>query len=157
MNKKKVYLVTFISALIILIAAGVFIKINNAKDGTFSTKKIDDNTSLYKKINDKASLSIGESGVYLLNTGEDNITYLILDGSHMSLNNEAPYFSDVKIENEGDSIMIYFNEELRAYPEGQYSGQRLIYKITNHKDAEYIKVFKNGEETHFNSILVSIS
>lgn len=154
MNKKKIYLVAVISALIILIAAGVFIKMNNAKDGTFSTKKLGDNTSLYKKINDKASVSIGESGVYLLNTGEDNVTYLILDGSHMSLNNEAPYFSDVKIEKEGDSIMIYFNEELKAYPEGKYSGQRLIYKIINNTDTEYIKVFKNGEETHFNSISI---
>lgn len=154
MNKKKIYLVTIISALIILIATGVFIKMNNSKDDTFTTKKLDDNTSLYKKINDKASLSIGESGVYLLNTGEDNVSYLILDGSHMSLKNEAPYFSDVKIENEGDSIMIYFNEELRTYPVGEYSGQRLIYKIINNKDTEYIKIFKNGEETHFNSISI---
>ncbi len=112
-NKKKNYLFASITVFIILIATGFFIKMNNAKNGIFITKKLDVNTSVYKKINDKVSEPIKESGVYLFNTGEDNMTYLILDGSHMSLKNEAPYFSDVKIENKGNSIMIYFNEELK--------------------------------------------
>jgi len=153
MNKKKICLFTSITVLIILITTGIFIKMNNAKDGIFITKKLDANTSVYKKINDKVSEPIKESGVYLLNTGEDNVTYLILDGSHMSLKNEAPYFSDVKIENKGNSIMIYFNEELKIYPDGKYPEHRLIYIITKDKDTEYIRVFKNGEETHFDSVI----
>lgn len=153
MNKKKIYFSISIIVLIILITTGIFIKMNNTKDDIFITKKLDTNTSVYKKINNKVSESIKESGVYLLNTGEDDVTYLILDGSHMSLKNEAPYFSDVKIENKGDSIMIYFNEELKIYPDGNYPEHRLIYKITKDKNTEYIRVFKNGEETHFDSVI----
>jgi hypothetical protein len=126
---------------------------NSAKKGIFATKKFDVNTSDYNKINNKVNKTIKKSGVYLLNTGEDNVTYLILDGSHMNLNNEAPYFSDVKVENKGNSIMIYFNEELKIYPIGKYAEQRLIYKITKDKDTEYIRVFKNGEETYFDSVI----
>lgn len=152
-NKKKIYLFTSITVLIILITTGIFIKMNNVKNGIFITKKLDANTSVYKKINDKVSEPIKKSGVYLLNTGEDNVTYLILDGSHMSLKNEVPYFSAVKIENKENSIMIYFNEELKIYPDGKYPEQRLIYKITKDKDTEYIRVFKNEEETHFDSVI----
>lgn len=152
-NKKKNYLFTSITVLIILITTGIFIKINNAKTGVFITKKLDANTSVYKKINDKVSEPIKESGVYLLNIGKDNVTYLILDGSHMSLKNEAPYFSDVRVENKGNSIMIFFNEEVRIYPDGKYPEQRLIYKITKDKNTEYIRVFKNGEETHFDCVI----
>jgi hypothetical protein len=152
-NKKKIYLFTSITVLIILITTGIFIKMNNAKNGIFITKKLDVNTSVYKKINDKVSELIKENGVYLLNTGEDNVTYLILDCSHMSLKNEAPYFSDVKTENKGNSIMVYFNEELKIYLDCKYPEQRLIYKITKDKRTEYVRVFKNGEETHFDSVI----
>ena len=153
MNKKKIYLFTSIAVLIILTTTGIIIKMNGTKDDIFITKELIANTSTYKKINDKVSKTIKESGIYLLNIGEDNVTYLILDGSHISLKNEAPCFSDVKIENKGDSIMIYFSEELKVYPDGKYPEHRLIYKITKDKDTEYIKVLKNGEETHFDTVI----
>lgn len=152
-NKKKIYLFTSITVLIILITTEIFIKMNNVKNDIFIIKKLDVNTSIYKKINDKVSKLINESGVYLLNTGEDNVTYLILDGSDMSFKNEAPYFSDVKIENKGNSIMIYFNEYLKIYQDGKYPEHILIYEIIKDKDTEYIRVFRNGEETHFDSII----
>jgi hypothetical protein len=153
MNKRKIYLFISITVFIVLIAAGIFMKMNNAKNGIFITKKLYANESTYKKINDKVSETIKENGVCLLNTGEDNVNYLILDGSHISLKNEAPYFSDIKIQNKGNSIIIYFNEELKIYPEGKYPEHRLIYKIIKDKDTQYIRVFKNGEETHFDSVI----
>jgi len=152
MNKKKYYLITSIIVLAILIISGVFIKINSAKDNTFTTEKLNTNSSVYKKINNKVSGVIDKNGTYLLNIGED-ITYLILDGSHLSFKNETPYFSDVKIENKGDSILIYFSEELKTFSEGKYSETRLIYKIRKDNDTEYIKVFKNGEETYIDSVI----
>lgn len=54
-NKKKIYLFTSITVLIILITTGIFIKMNNDKNDIFITKKLDVNTSIYKKINDKVS------------------------------------------------------------------------------------------------------
>jgi hypothetical protein len=156
MNKNRNYLFPTMAVLIILIIAfGIFIKVNDAKDSIFSTKKLNVNTSAYKKINDKVSRLVNGNGVYLLNIGEENETYLILDGSHLSLNNEVPYYTKVKFENEGNSIMIYFNENLEVYSEGKHPELRLIFKITKDKDTEYIRVFKNGEETHFESVIGS--
>ena len=153
MNKKRYYFITSIIVLVILIIGGVFAKINNVKDNTFTTEKLNTNSSGYKKINNKVSGVIDKNGSYLVNIGEDNISYLVLDGSHLSFKNEIPYFSDVKIENKGDSILIYFNEELKIYPEGKYTELRLIYRITKDKDTEYFRIFKNGEETHFDSVI----
>lgn len=153
MNKKKYYLITSISVLLILIIGGVFTKINNAKDNTFTTEKLNVKSSVYKKINNKVSGAIDKNGIYMLNTGEGNVTYLILDGSYLSFTNEIPYFSDVKIENKGNSILINFSEEVKIYSEGKYSETRLIYKITKDKDTEYIKVFKNGEETYIDMVI----
>ena len=155
MNKKKYYFITSIIVLVILIISGVITKINNVKDNIFTTEKLNTNSSVYKKINDKVSGVIEKNGIYLLNTGEDNVTYLILDGSHLSFKNEIPCFSDIKIENKGASILIYFSEELKTYSEGKYTELRLIYKITEDKDTEYIRVFKNGEETHIDSVIGS--
>lgn len=155
MNQKTFYLLTSILVLVILVIIGIFTKMNNVKDGTFITEKLNTDSRDYKKIIDKISGAIKENGVYLLNTGKDNITYLILDGSYINLKNEAPYFSDVKIENRENSINIYFREEMKTYPEGEYPDHRLIYKITKDKDTEYIRVFKNGEETHVDSVIVA--
>jgi len=128
---------------------------SDAKDNTFLTEELNTNSNAYNKINDKVSNLIKENGVFLLQTGEDSVTYLIFDSSHMSLNNEASNFSDVKIENNHNSIIINFSEELKNYTEGEYPEHRLIYKIIKDKDTEYIKVFKNGEDTHFDSVIIN--
>lgn len=154
MNRKIIYSIISIAVLVILIAIGIFIKMSNAKAGTFIAKQLDTRSREYMKINDKVSKLIKGNGVYLLNTEGDKINYLILDGSYINLGNEAPYFSAVKIENKEASIMIYFSEEMKTYPNGKYPEQRLIYKITKDKNYEYIRVFKNGEETHFDSVIL---
>lgn len=152
MNKKIFYSIITIAALVILIV--IFAKTSNTKAGTFITKQLDTRSREFIKINDKVSKLIKGNGVYLLNTEGDKVNYLILDGSYINLKNEAPCFSEVKIENKEDSIMIYFNEELGTYQNGKYPEQRLIYKITKDKNYEYIRVFKNGEETHIDSLII---
>lgn len=153
MNKKIFYLLISITVLVMLIIIGIFTKLNNSKESTFTTEKLNINSRDYKKINDKVSETIKKNGVYLLYTGQENVTYLILDGSHMNLKNEVPYISDVKIEKKVDSVMIYFSEELKTYSEGKYPELRLIYRITEDKYTEYIRIFKNGEETHFDTVI----
>lgn len=152
MNKKILYSIISIAALVILIV--IFTKMSNTKAAIFITKQLDARSREYMKINDKVSKLIKGNGVYLLNTEKDKISYLILDGSYMNLKNEAPYFLDVKIENKEASIMIYFGQQMKTYPDGKYPEQRLIYKITKDKNYEYIRVFKNGEETHIDSVII---
>lgn len=152
MNKKIIYVLTSLTVLLIIIIIGIE-KLNNVKEGTFSAEKLNINSKDYKKINGKVSETINKNGVYLLNIGDEKVEYLILDGSHISFKNEVPYYSDVKVEKKEDSIMIYFNEEEKTYSESKFLELRLIYKITEGKGTEYTKVFKNGEETHFDSVI----
>lgn len=153
MNKKIYFLLTSMAVIFILSIIVIYTKVNNTKYSNFTTEKLVTNSSAYKKINNKVNGLIKKNGIYLLQTGEDNVSYFILDGSHMNLKYEAPYFSEVKIESKEDSILIYFSEKLKVYPLGKYPDNSLIYKITKDKDTEYIRVFKNGKETHFDSVI----
>ena len=153
MNRRFFSSLASIIVVAILIVIGISTKINSAKDDTFSTQKLNANSNAYKKINDKVISSIKENGVFLLQTDEANVTYLILNGSHLNTENKIPYFSDIKIENKEDSIIIHFSEELKPYSTDKNAENRLIYKIAKGKDYEYIKLFRNGEGTHFNTII----
>jgi hypothetical protein len=148
MNKKILYLFIPVIVVVISIMLGI-----NTKNSIFIVEKLEDNSNAYRKIYDNKNEFIKENGIFLLQTEEEKEIYLILDGSHINLNREVPYFSDVIIENKEDTIRIYFNEELKNYKVGKYPENILIYKITKDKDYEYIQLFKNGEETHFDSII----
>jgi hypothetical protein len=138
-----------------LISIGINLKIIKTKGNIFSTEQLNTNSNAYNKVNDKVMKFIKGNGVFLLQSDSDNVTYLILDGSNMNSNNEAPYFSNVKIENNSNAIIINYDEELNDYTKSKYLEHRLIYKIIKDDDTEFMKVFKNGEETHFDSIILN--
>jgi hypothetical protein len=151
MPKERILSAAFITLLIILIVGGVSI-IRYVKKDAFSAERIIIDTAKHAKVKKQIDSLCEKNGVFLLQSEKNNEIYLILDGSHTSLEGEAPYFSNVKVTTEKDSIMIYFNEEPKNYTVGKYPEQRLVYKINTDKDYEFIKLFKNGEETHFDSI-----
>lgn len=152
MRKKHFYLLTFIAVSVVLLITINKTLNNNAKQNIFTTEKININTALNNKTKNAISQLCKDNGVFLFNLSESNVIYLILDGTHVNLNGEASYFSDVKVEAKDDTIMIYFSEGLKNYPFGKYPEQKLVYKITKDKNYDYIKVFKNGEESHFDGI-----
>ncbi|ERI92341.1 hypothetical protein HMPREF1982_02323 [Clostridiales bacterium oral taxon 876 str. F0540] len=151
LKKKYTYLLTIITAIVILFSVGYIVRTSASKNKTFIAKEINFNTFSNKKIRIAIEQICKDNGVFLYNL-KDNATYLILDGSHANFKGEAPYFSDVKIEAKENSIRIYFTQELKNYPFGKYPQQKLVYKITKDKKYDYIKVFKDGVETHFDSI-----
>lgn len=150
MRKKSLCLITFVSVLVILLT--IINTINNAKQNIFTTEKINIDPALDEKIKYAINQLCKGNGVYLFNSEESHVVYFILDGTHVNSYGEALCFSDVKVETKDDLIMIYFSEGLKNYPFGKYPEQKLVYKITKDKNYNYIKIFKNGEETHFDGI-----
>jgi hypothetical protein len=147
----KILIVLILAFVILLIAGNVIIK-DKTERNIFTAEQVESETSLNSDIKNSIKRICKTSGAFLIQTENEKISYFILDGSHINLKGEAPYFTNVKFETKEDSVMIYFNEEVRHYPEGKYPEQRLIYKIIKDKDYEYNKLFKNGELTHFTTI-----
>jgi hypothetical protein len=150
--KKKYYLLTLVLVSIVLLIIGYNITKDFFREDVFKAEKINLEADVKSKTRAAIELLCQENGVYLFNTGKLDETYFILDGTHVDLNGKAPSFSDVKIETLEDTIMIYFNEELKNYSIATSSEQKLVYKIIKDKNYNYIKLFKNGEETYFDEI-----
>lgn len=58
-------------------------------------------------------------------------------------------FGDVDINTDENSINIYLNDTPISEEE---AATYKLYKINIKEDYEYLKVFKNGEETHFSGV-----
>jgi hypothetical protein len=153
MKKSRKYLIIFFSLVTALIIFGVIIKTNVSSNDKFTVESIDLNLRKNAKISKRISEINIDNGVFLLNI-DDKETYLILNGSNVNLKGEAPYFSNVSISSKEDTISIYVNEENKKYFLGEYPNNKLVYKITNDKDSKYMKIFRNGEESYFDSIIL---
>lgn len=90
--------------------------------------------------NDKGS----DTGIYMYNDTKNRFLYLNQD----FLNDERG-FGDIDIKIGENSINIYLNDI--SISDGEEDLYKL-YKIKVKGEYEYLKVFKNGEETHFAGI-----
>lgn len=153
MKRKYHYLILGVLSLIILVVLFNIVRNNSPK------KTI--NNQLAEEINlsslNTKDIIFKENGVYLQYLDNHNLDkpkemYFILNGSIVNLEGEAPFYSNVDIKTSENEIQIYFDEEIKKYPQGKYPDHKLIFKITPDKKYEYIKVFKNGQESHFDSV-----
>jgi len=87
----------------------------------------------------------GENGIYLYNDSE-NKRYLYLNEDFLD---EGKDFGDVDIEIDEDTVYIYLTD---TPVEGKEAVGYKLYKINIKENKEYLKVFKNDEETHFATI-----
>ena len=85
------------------------------------------------------------TGIYIYNDSK-NHRYLYLNQDFLD---DERGFGDIDIKTDENSINIYLNDI--SISEGEEDTYKL-YKINFKGDYEYLKVFKNGEETHFGSI-----
>ncbi|TCT12880.1 hypothetical protein EDC18_11151 [Natranaerovirga pectinivora] len=95
-----------------------------------------------------------ENGTYLYTKVNDQDTYLFLNNSNVIYGDNVTYYTDIKIEGRENTIYIYFNEEITS----DYSGiipNQLLYKIEKKKTYDYVKMFKNGEESYFSSVIIA--
>jgi len=86
-----------------------------------------------------------ETGIYIYNDSK-NQRYLYLNQDFLD---DERGFGDIDIKTDENSINIYLNDI--SISEGEGDTYKL-YKIKFKGDYEYLKVFKNGEETHFGGI-----
>lgn len=85
-----------------------------------------------------------DTGIYMYNDTKNRFLYLNQD----FLNDERG-FGDIDIKIGENSINIYLNDI--SISDGEEDLYKL-YKIKVKGEYEYLKVFKNGEETHFAGI-----
>ncbi|MEK3955824.1 MULTISPECIES: hypothetical protein [Bacillales] len=84
------------------------------------------------------------TGIYMYNDSKKRYLYLNQD-----FLDDGKEFGDIDIKTDENSINIYLNDISNS--EGEADTYKL-YKINVKGDYEYLKVFKNGEETHFEGI-----
>ena len=85
-----------------------------------------------------------DTGIYMYNDTKNRYLYLNQD-----FLDDGRGFGDIDIKTDENSINIYLNDI--SISEGEEDTYKL-YKIKIKGEYEYLKVFKNGEETHFAGI-----
>lgn len=86
-----------------------------------------------------------ENGIYLYNESE-NKHYLYLNESFLDAGKD---FGEIEIQTDEDAIYIYLNDNPIN---GEGVATDKLYQINLQEDYEYLKVFKNNEETHFATV-----
>lgn len=82
------------------------------------------------------------NGIYIYN-GSKGQRYLYLNQDFLD---DSTGFGDIDIKPDENSVNIYLNDN--SVSKGEAATYKL-YKIKLKGDYEYLKVFKNGEETYF--------
>jgi hypothetical protein len=85
------------------------------------------------------------TGIYIYNDSK-NQRYLYLNQDFLD---DGRSFGDIDIKTDENSLIIYLNDI--SISEGKADTYKL-YKINFKGNYEYLKVFKNGEETHFGGV-----
>lgn len=132
--------------LLILIVCGILTGCEGIKVtiSEINMENVNDNVTNYINIVDNDEMSTG-TGVYMYNYSK-NQRYLYLNQDFLDGGRD---FGDIDIKLDENSINIYLNDI--SISEGEVDTYKL-YKINLKGDYEYLKVFKNGEETHFDGI-----
>lgn len=86
-----------------------------------------------------------DTGIHMYNDSEDR-RYLYI--SQQLLEKET--FSGVDVKGEGDTVKIFVNGDSGKPAQKETGGK--LYEINLDKDYEVIRIYKNEEETHFESI-----
>jgi hypothetical protein len=91
------------------------------------------------------------NGIYLY-VHSSNDMYLYLNGYNVNNGDKASYFTDVKVEVKEGTLVINFNEKYIDDYHNKEIDNRVLYKIRQPKKVDTITIFKNGQETHFDTI-----
>ncbi|KQL21426.1 hypothetical protein ACFFHH_13535 [Cytobacillus solani] len=86
------------------------------------------------------------NGIYILNVKKDKF-YLFLSQEFLD---KGKSFGSIDVKEEEDTLTIYLNERSDKGQENQV--MQKLYEIHRPKDYEFLRVFKNGEETHIQTV-----
>ncbi|PIC65301.1 hypothetical protein CSV79_01380 [Sporosarcina sp. P13] len=115
------------------------------KEVSFSEIRIDQATRDVKSFIETSVTTEDSNGIHILGNASDT-RYLYLDQDFLE---SGKGFGSLDIKTDDNSWNIYLTEEDEVMkPAENYR----LYKITLDKEYEYMRVFKNGEETYFQSV-----
>jgi hypothetical protein len=97
---------------------------------------------------------LGDNGIFLLHTS-DGDQYLFLNGSNIVQGEEAAYYEDIRIKDDKNIAKIYFDELYTADYQDKELENVKLYKIFLKDTIDTIGIYKNGQETYFDSIDIS--
>lgn len=137
--------------MVVLISTLLAIAINNNTKEVFTKEKLD-NTS--RKVTASLSPFYNKNGIYLYGDGTKE-RYLFINGYNIKQGELAPCYTDVKMELKDKTLIINFKETYAEEHEKGEISNRLLYKIKKLDNVDKISIFKNGQETHFDSIIVN--
>ncbi len=132
--------------LLVLIVSGILIGCSAGEEtiSEINLKNANDNVkSFVESIEDVGKDT--ETGIYMFNDSKKQ-HYLYLNQDILDSGRD---FGDADINTDENSLNIYLNDS--SVSEEEVATYKL-YKIKIQDDYEYLKVFKNGEETHFAGI-----
>ena len=89
-------------------------------------------------------------GVYLMENDKKTI-YVMLNKLSKDKTKEA-YITDVVVKPVGEALTISYKELYKKNSKGKKLNENLLYRIKVNKNFKMIKVFKNGQETHFENV-----
>ena len=124
--------------------------------------KVNDDKLTFSEINpEKASSKVNEfitnieinedgtgNGIYVMNAGKEKL-YLYLSQEFLEKGNSFGPFDVIEDEN---SLNIYLNTISDKKDESKV--ERKLYEVNRKQEYEFLRVYKNGEETYIQMVLV---
>ena len=92
-----------------------------------------------------------KNGVNLYYVGQ-NVIYVYLNGSQVEQGEKAVHYSNFNVEEDGNTLNIFYVEAETSDYSNQSLNFNLLYKIDLNKKYETIRGFSNGEEASFNVV-----
>ncbi|MCA1054011.1 hypothetical protein LCM10_03345 [Rossellomorea aquimaris] len=92
-----------------------------------------------------------ENGVHLYYDGTKAI-YVYFNASNVKQGEEASHFSDVKVEEEGNTVKVLYSREEMSDDSNENIDYELLYKIETDDSYENLKLFENGKEVSFGTV-----
>lgn len=92
-----------------------------------------------------------KDGVFLCED-KNNTYYLLLNGVLLNQSQGAADFSDFQIVPKGNVLNISYKETYIKDYVNKKIDSKVLYRIKLHRNFNGVKLYKNGKETHFDSV-----
>jgi hypothetical protein len=139
--------------LIIALVVVIALSVGCAKSTESSIQEI--NISNIKDVQFKNQLQEWEqkNGAYLLEYREKNDAYyLYLNAANVLSDSKRRYFESLTVDIENNILNIYYTE--KEIDPSNATRNKILYKIPKAKSVDTVKIYQNGEETHFENIVI---
>lgn len=136
---------------VIIIISIIIIGISGCSKNTNLSFSKENLKSTDKKIKVFMERYSDKNGIYLFED-DTNEMYLFLNGYNVKNGDKASYFTDIKKEVKEGILIISFIEKYTDDYKNKGIPNRVLYKIKRPKNVDTIRIYKNGQETHFDVV-----